>query len=416
MDIDKIIREWFFKLPKGYAEQPYSEDELESLAEVLVEQNVLMPKASLLNEASLSGGANGYGTKTPGAFEKYVVHNPKVDNIPCPGGWVTTGKNIAVFNVNTKNKIEVEDTKGGKKQYLTFNNKTSIKKIITRSSKDLVKIGAAKCAKVDIGGTEYYIKLANILKPTCKGAVEFKVDLAHKLTKGQYRKFSSQHKQERAVVELFINNSGAAWEFEHKSELYVIQAVGDPVGSGMPQPKTDVLVELDKTPPGLTSPMLKISLKEPNASYVESHIKLERMLDIFGAAGVKKYILAAKEYANSDKMGVRAQFINFYIIDGKKGGNDQSATFNKAASNEVYSGRKKYASQNGKIANCYFKGTSTPASISEFLNGVKPIEQLKGDLYLNLEGRNQKLSANMLKRDEEGTWQIIGPWIAAAGL
>jgi hypothetical protein len=43
MDIDKIIREWFFKLPKGYAEQPYSQDELQSLAEVLVEQGIAPP-------------------------------------------------------------------------------------------------------------------------------------------------------------------------------------------------------------------------------------------------------------------------------------------------------------------------------------------------------------------------------------
>lgn len=43
MDIDKIIREWFFKLPKGYAEKPYSQDELQSLAEVLVEQGITPP-------------------------------------------------------------------------------------------------------------------------------------------------------------------------------------------------------------------------------------------------------------------------------------------------------------------------------------------------------------------------------------
>jgi len=43
MDIDKIIREWFFKLPMGYAEQPYSEDELQTLAEVLVEHKVDLP-------------------------------------------------------------------------------------------------------------------------------------------------------------------------------------------------------------------------------------------------------------------------------------------------------------------------------------------------------------------------------------
>lgn len=44
MDTDKIIREWFHKLLKGYAEQPYSQDELRALVEVFVEQGVAPPK------------------------------------------------------------------------------------------------------------------------------------------------------------------------------------------------------------------------------------------------------------------------------------------------------------------------------------------------------------------------------------
>ena len=54
MDIDKIIREWFFKLPKGYAEKPYSQDELQSLAEVFVEQGI----DSTLLEAGCEQGQN----------------------------------------------------------------------------------------------------------------------------------------------------------------------------------------------------------------------------------------------------------------------------------------------------------------------------------------------------------------------
>lgn len=37
MDFDKIVREWFYRLPKGYADAPYSQQELAILDEVMVE-------------------------------------------------------------------------------------------------------------------------------------------------------------------------------------------------------------------------------------------------------------------------------------------------------------------------------------------------------------------------------------------
>tara|TARA_R110001606_G_scaffold379469_1_gene539513 strand:+ start:93 stop:1853 length:1761 start_codon:yes stop_codon:yes gene_type:complete len=55
MDIDKIIREWFFKLPKGYAEQPYSQDELQSLAEVFVEQGIDSANINSTKSPSVKG-------------------------------------------------------------------------------------------------------------------------------------------------------------------------------------------------------------------------------------------------------------------------------------------------------------------------------------------------------------------------
>ena len=38
MNYDRIVREWFYRLPKGYAEAPYSEAELKVLDEVINEQ------------------------------------------------------------------------------------------------------------------------------------------------------------------------------------------------------------------------------------------------------------------------------------------------------------------------------------------------------------------------------------------
>jgi hypothetical protein len=37
MDFDKLVREWFYRLPKGYADAPYSQEELAVLDEVMVE-------------------------------------------------------------------------------------------------------------------------------------------------------------------------------------------------------------------------------------------------------------------------------------------------------------------------------------------------------------------------------------------
>ena len=40
MDRDAIIREWFYRLPKGYANAPYSKKEMDTLHEVLEENGL----------------------------------------------------------------------------------------------------------------------------------------------------------------------------------------------------------------------------------------------------------------------------------------------------------------------------------------------------------------------------------------
>jgi len=40
MDRDAIIREWFYRLPKGYANAPYSKEEMDTLHEVLEENGL----------------------------------------------------------------------------------------------------------------------------------------------------------------------------------------------------------------------------------------------------------------------------------------------------------------------------------------------------------------------------------------
>jgi hypothetical protein len=41
---DDVIREWFYRLPKGYAEAPYSESELFVLADVIAEHDTTVGK------------------------------------------------------------------------------------------------------------------------------------------------------------------------------------------------------------------------------------------------------------------------------------------------------------------------------------------------------------------------------------
>jgi hypothetical protein len=50
MDFEKLVKEWFYRLPKGYADAPYSREELAVLDEVLSENGVSLPEAELEKE------------------------------------------------------------------------------------------------------------------------------------------------------------------------------------------------------------------------------------------------------------------------------------------------------------------------------------------------------------------------------
>ena len=53
MDFDYIVREWFYRLPKGYADAPYTEEELAVLDEVLNEHGVVLTEVDELDQAFL---------------------------------------------------------------------------------------------------------------------------------------------------------------------------------------------------------------------------------------------------------------------------------------------------------------------------------------------------------------------------
>lgn len=54
MDFDYIVREWFYRLPKGYADAPYTEEELRVLGDVLTEQGISLNKILPRNKKSIT--------------------------------------------------------------------------------------------------------------------------------------------------------------------------------------------------------------------------------------------------------------------------------------------------------------------------------------------------------------------------
>jgi hypothetical protein len=51
MNYDRIVKEWFYRLPKGYAEAPYSDAELKVLDQVLTEHNISLKEVNQLDRA-----------------------------------------------------------------------------------------------------------------------------------------------------------------------------------------------------------------------------------------------------------------------------------------------------------------------------------------------------------------------------
>ena len=51
MDFDKLVREWFYRLPKGYADAPYSQQELAILDEVMAENGISLNEVDQLDQA-----------------------------------------------------------------------------------------------------------------------------------------------------------------------------------------------------------------------------------------------------------------------------------------------------------------------------------------------------------------------------
>jgi hypothetical protein len=71
MNFDHIVREWFYRLPKGYADAPYTTEELAILDEVLAENGVNLNEVDQLDQAFL---------------DAEPVEDKKVNEAPKPRG------------------------------------------------------------------------------------------------------------------------------------------------------------------------------------------------------------------------------------------------------------------------------------------------------------------------------------------
>ena len=305
-----------------------------------------------------------------------------------------------MYDIKTKEKVE------DVKQF------TKIDKIITIKHKDLVSVGKSYFAKVKIKGKEYFVKTMHILKPTGKHAIEYKMNLGGKHTQGQYSKMSSPHQQEMSIVQTFIEQSGAAWEFEYGPTLYQILRVGDPGGTARPTPKTDIAIELNHAV-GSLGTNLNVSLKQENASYVEGHMLPERLIHIYGKGKSKELILKAFEYVNTETFKTSTDGCRFFI--NSKSNKYDIEKLSGPQALEAFSGLQKFGNEDGKAANCYFKG-GNPKTIKEFLDGLKPIKQLKAPLYLQIQGRSGIIGSSAFKLNDLGEWEITAKWKSMFGI
>lgn len=360
----------------------------EDEAELLSDEEESLDE-QILNEANMSGKATGYPGKT-GTFEKYVVDNPKVDDVT-----FETSKETILYNPKTHEK-ERDVAKG-----FTF-------KMISKTIKDLVVIDKVFSAKIKAGSDFHYVKLTAILKPTGKH-VEFpEVTLKGKRNKSVYVPFKPGHRHEAQTVNLFINGSSAIWEFEHEGQPYKILRLSAPMAKVKGQPKTDVFVKLDKPVKGVGTD-LKISLKDINADFLENWIIPDRFIQIFGKSTGQKIINDTHKALSQDKINTNAKGIAFFIT-GTRPKNTVYDIKSKDQIIEILAGKKKFKAFPEAVANSFYKG-SIPKQITTFLSNLLPIDAVSTSPSLIARGTNESRSASIcFTRDSTGLWTLTPQW------
>ena len=308
-----------------------------------------------------------------------------------------TEKAAKLFDVNTLS--QVGDIKKGQ----SF-------KILTKTEKELVKIGRSYHCKINYKGKTYLLPLGAVLKPTGKNVEFIKADLSQKIKKGVFRTFKGGIGHEERITKLFINGSGPMWEFEHNGKEYFIEDLGDPPWKGRGMPKTDVYVKVKPALPKVGSE-IKLSLKQDNATYVDSWILPTRLEQLAGKSKAKKMIENMLKKVHSGEVGVRSPYMYWFTKTAPYNG--EACT--NAEKVEAASGNQKFGKSSTAAANCYYKG-GVPENITTLISNLLPIENAVKDIGFSVRGYGADGNGACFMKSEKGEWEVTPKWKSYFGI
>tara|TARA_R110001592_G_scaffold51696_2_gene158814 strand:- start:2018 stop:3205 length:1188 start_codon:yes stop_codon:yes gene_type:complete len=394
MNFNYLVKDWAWRVNDGMPD-PKNRKHLQLLEDVLrankYSEEFITSYIDSILEANLAGRTTNYKQPT-GAFYKYVEMNPKNDQP------FKAEKNSKLLDPNTSAKLI--DIKKGE----AFT-------ILTKTEKELVKIGRSYHCKINYKGKTYLIATSAILKPTGKQVDFIKADLTQKVRGGVFRDFKPGIVHEKNIVMLFINGSGGNWEFEHKGKEYKVEELGDPAWKGRGMPKTDVYVRLDK-PISPFGTELKISLKQDNAVFIDSWMLPQRFEALAGKSGAKKIIIDMLKRIQSGDVGVRSPFMYWFVKDRSYNGPELSTK----AKYEAGSGEKKFGKSSPAASNCFFKG-GVPKDITTLISNLKPIgAAIKTAGYATRGYGADGNGACYKKNDKTGEWDVSPKWKSYFGI
>ena len=242
------------------------------------------------------------------------------------------------------------------------------------------------------------------MKPSGKNVEFIKADLSQKIKKGVWRTFKGGIGHEEKIAQLFINGSGPMWEFEHNGKEYFIEDLGDPPWKGRGMPKTDLYV---KVKPGLPGPgtEIKLSLKQDNATYIDSWILPPRLEQLAGKSNAKKMIVDMIKKVQSGEIGVRSPFMYWFTKTAPYNGKALTG----AEKIEAASGNQKFGKSSPAAANCFFKGC-VPENISTLISNLLPIEKAVSDIGYSVRGYGADGNGACFRKTEAGEWEVTPKW------
>jgi len=404
VNINYLLKDWAWRVNDGMPD-PKNRNHLELLEATLrahkydgdfisayidsIENVPLFEKN--ISEANLAGRTTNYKQPT-GAFYKYVEMNPKNDQP------FKADKNSKLLDVNTQ--AESADIKKGD----TFT-------ITAKKEKELLKIGRTYYCKISYKNKPYLMATSAMLKPTGKQVDFIKADLSQKIKGGVFRDFKPGIAHEKQIVMLFVEGSGANWEFEHKGKEHHIEELGDPAWKGRGMPKTDVYVRLDKGV-GSFGKELKISLKQDNAVFIDSWMLPQRFEALAGKSGAKKIIVDMLKRIQSGEIGVRTPFMYWFVKDRAWNGPELT----KDALYEAASGERKFGKSSPAASNCFFKG-GVPKDITTLIQNLKPIGNAITKAGYATRGYGADGNAACYSRNEKtGEWDVTTKWKSYFGI